>query len=659
MYIQVRLLKGFAQPLLYEVPADMQHSNLVGSIVRVPIQKRVEQALVLNTFAYKPKSAFEIRPIESIETLPDDPHYMPFIKQLAQYYQTEATYYLKRIHLFIAQKPMADAPQLEENTYDEHGYRKAVILTDEQQTVADFVCQKIDAGIYAPTVLHGVTGSGKTEVYKKIIEHAHAQGKTTLLMLPEVTLALQFERILKEQLPAHITLLSFHSGSSPKSKKLIRQYLLDKLPIVIIGVHVPILLPLPNLGVIIVDEEHESGYQEKSHPKTNTKEAAIMRAKLHNIPIVLGSATPSVSTLYNVKQRGWHFFQLKKRFAGHFPTVKVVTLADKRQRRNFWISQQLLEGIKDRLAKKEQIILFLNRRGHSFFVQCKCCSFIFACNNCSVSLTLHEDESLRCHYCGHVRQCPPACPACGAGESELVKKGVGTQKLVGIVQSLFPSARIARADMDTTTKKNEWKKTMADFAAGNIDILIGTQTITKGYHFPKVTLVGIIWADLNLHFPRYNATETTLQQLIQVAGRAGRQTDESLVILQTMADHRVFEYINEINYLRFYQDEIEMRDEVHYPPCTRLIELEIRSDKEHIADADAQDIVDKLVLLNDQHDFGVTVMGPAKPPVHKIKNSFSRVIYLKAPTMQHAYTLFSLIDRKRYKGMIYFTPNPL
>jgi primosomal protein N' (replication factor Y) len=236
---------------------------------------------------------------------------------------------------------------------------------------------------------------------------------------------------------------------------------------------------------------------------------------------------------------------------------------------------------------------------------------------------------------------------------------VGTQKLVGIVQSLFPKARIARADMDTTTKKTTWSKTMADFTAGAIDILIGTQTITKGYHFPKVTLVGIIWADLNLHFPRYNATETTLQQLIQVAGRAGRQTTESLVILQTMADHEVFAYINEIDYLSFYQQEIALRNEVKYPPCMRLVELEIRADSEATVDADAQAIADRLSHLNEQHTLDVIVMGPAKPPVHKIKNSFSRVLYLKTSVMQHAQLLFNALDRKKYKSTIYFTPNPL
>jgi primosomal protein N' (replication factor Y) len=416
---------------------------------------------------------------------------------------------------------------------------------------------------------------------------------------------------------------------------------------------------LPNLGLIIIDEEHEVGYQEKKHPKTNTKEAAIMRAKLHNIPIELGSATPSVSTLYNIKQRGWHFFQLKKRFAGHFPKIQIVTLNDKKQRRNFWISQDLQNAIKNRLHKKEQTILFLNRRGHSFFVQCKSCSFIFECRNCSVSLTLHENNNLHCHYCAYFRALPPECPTCQAPEKEFIKKGVGTQKLVTIVQNLFPFARIARADMDTSTKKKEWKKTMEDFSNGDIDILIGTQTITKGYHFPKVTLVGIIWADLNLHFPRYNATETTLQQLIQVAGRAGRQTDESLVILQAMAEHHAFSYMREIDYLQFYNEEIETRKEVNYPPCTRLIEIEIRAQSELSVIKDAEKIIDHLFETNKTMQLNTIIMGPAKPPVHKIKNCFSRVIYLKTDNMHHAYRLFNALDKKQYKSSIYFTPNPL
>lgn len=659
MFVQVRLLKGFAQPLVYEVPTDLQEKNLVGSVVRVPIQKRTERALVLRYLDKNTNIAFTVRTIECIEPFPNDPHYLPFIKQLANYYQTDPMHYVKRLHTFIAQNQKSKI-LLSEDPVTDHAKKKFdVKLTEEQQTATDFLCQKIDEGVFTPTVLHGVTGSGKTEVYVKSIEYAFNRRKTTLFMLPEVSLALQFERILRERLPDNIPIFSFHSASATTAKRLLYKQLLTGDPCLIIGVHLPILLPIMHLGLVIVDEEHESGYQEKNHPKTNSKEAAIIRANLHNVPILLGSATPSISTLYNVKQRGWHFFQLKKRFLGNFPTVINVNLLAQERRKHFWISRELQNAMKARLAAGEQTILFLNRRGHSFFVQCTGCTYIFSCNSCSVSLTLHEDGMLRCHYCGFSRLCPNVCSTCGAQEKHLLKKGIGTQKLVTIIQDIFPQARIARADMDTGTKKDSQKQTLDAFKAGNIDILIGTQTITKGYHFPKVTLVGIIRGDLNLHFPQYNASEEALQQLIQVAGRAGRQTDKSLVILQTISDHPIFEFMNEHDYLTFYQNEIEQRQEVLYPPCIRLAELEIRSTNERTVEADAQAIKIKLDALQQKLKLASYILGPAKPPVHKIKNAYSRVIYVKANRMADIHLLYAALEKKRYKSSIYFTPNPL
>ncbi len=654
MFIQVRLLKGYPQPLLYEVPPALQQNRLTGTIVRVPIQKRTEQALVLHTFNYKPKTKFEIRPIAGIETLPSDPQYIPFINQLADYYQTDALHYIKRIYQFIAQKPIQDTIV----HTDTHVTHKEITLTDEQQQIVDAIQSDVDQQHFAPSLIHGVTGSGKTEVYKKLLMHAYGQHKTALLLLPEVTLALQFEQLLKKQMPPDLHIHSFHSGSPARDKKIIWQRLLDGSPTIIIGVHVPILLPLPNLGLIIIDEEHEPGYQEKKHPKTNTKEAALLRAKFHNIPIVLGSATPSVSSLYNVKQRGWQFFQLKKRFAGTFPAIKLVSLTDHKQRRSFWISQELQTKVKDRLAKGEQTILFLNRRGHSFFVQCKQCSFIFECRNCSVSLTLHEGKQLVCHYCAYMRTLPDACPSCKAEEKELLKKGVGTQQLMNIVQKLFPTARVARADMDTSAKKKQWKETIEKFHNRDLDILVGTQTITKGYHFPHVTLVGIIWADLNLHFPRYNATETTLQQLIQVAGRAGRQTDNSLVVVQTIADHHAFTYLKETDYLRFYHDEAAVRQEVGYPPCTRLVEIELKHANEDIVQQESEQLADELMNYIEKHDTNIRLLGPAKPPISKIKNAHTRVLYLKHTSMRSIQKAYHTIDKTNYKSSLFFTPNP-
>lgn len=659
MYIQVRLLKGFPEPLLYEIPQDWGNQNLVGRIVKVPIKTQLRSALVLKQLDNLPaNNSFTIRPAQAIEPFPEDAHYIKFIAQLSAYYQVESLHFIKRIQQFLVEKEMTDElPLLNDTPEDEQN--KKISLTDEQTKVVDFVASLLDTPQFSSTLLHGVTGSGKTEVYKQLIIKNFGDAKTTLLLLPEVTLAIQFEKIMRAKLPSIIPIYGFHSATTAKQKRLLWQALLHQKPMLIIGVHLPILLPLPNLGLIIVDEEHEVGYQEKKHPKVNSKEAAIWRANMHQIPILLGSATPSLSSLYNVKTKGWHFFQLKKRFAGSFPQITVVSLADKKQRKNFWISKKMEDAIKERLAKKEQAIIFLNRRGYSFFVQCKACTFIFECSNCSVSLTLHSNNHLACHYCGLSFKTPAHCPKCKATESEFLKKGIGTQQVVSILEKLFPHARIARADMDTTSKKKTWHETVHAFETGQLDILVGTQTITKGYHFPNVTLVGILWADLNLHFPMFNAAETTLQQLIQVAGRAGRQREGSSVIVQTMIDHPIFQFLNEIDYIRFYTHEMEHRSELGYPPYKRLVEIELKHMQESVVELDANKLMNSLLDINDAEQLGLQLLGPAKPPVHKIKNTFARKIYIKGQSMQTIMALFQSVNKGSFKSQIYFTPNPV
>ncbi len=660
MFINVRLLNGFKDNLLYSVPSDWLEKPVIGSIVHVPVRARMAQAIVMHVYAEKPNVAFAVRAAHALETFPADSTYFIFIEQLAQYYQLESLYFLKRIRQFLHQNEkevatISSGYAQKKNTSD----KAQVCLTDEQQKVSDFLFPHIQNATYTPTVLHGVTGSGKTEVYKRIIEHAIQCGKSVLLLLPEVTLAVAFAHRLRKELPTTISLYSFHSASTAKEKKLLWQSVLMSQPIVIIGVHLPIFLPMTNLGLIIVDEEHEVGYQEKKHPKINSKEAAIWRAQLYNIPIVLGSATPSIQTLHNVKTKGWHFFQLKKRFGGSFPVVKTVLLSDKKQRKNFWISDMLYAAITDRIAKKEQTIIFLNRRGYSFFVQCKPCSFIFSCPTCSVSLTLHDNGMLTCHYCAYILQQPRTCPQCKVDESEFLKKGIGTQQVVTILQKMFPHASIARADMDTTSKKKQWQDTIDRMYVGDIDILIGTQTITKGYDFPKVTLVGILWADLNLNFPIFNAAETALQQLIQVAGRAGRQCADSLVIVQSMQNHEIFAYLNEIDYLSYFADALESRAVVGYPPCKRLVEIELKYGCETTIEREAQMFVHDLWQMRAQKALDIQILGPAKPPVHMIKNVHSRKIYLKGDTMNHIVALFQTINTKRYLCSIFFTPNPV
>ena len=666
MFIQVKLLKGFPEPLLYEAPKEWPN-DLIGRIVRVPIRNQIAPAVVLSTYAHKPYTKFKIKQALAVEPFPQDPYHNKFVHRLSDYYQVHHAHFLRRISLFLTKKETTRKKKIPKAEVRTNKVQK-ITLTPEQQKVVDFLTPNVITPTYTSTVLHGVTGSGKTEIYKKLFETAFQEQKSMLLLLPEVSLAIQFEKIMREQLSPEIPICGFHSGTSIKNKKLLWHLLLEKIPTLIIGVHLPVLLPISNLGLIVVDEEHESGYQEKKHPKVNSKEAAIMRAHLNNIPILLGSATPSISSLFNVKTKGWNFFQLKKRFAGAFPTIETVflnekspsakTSKDKWQRRNFWITKKLSDEIKDRLHKKEQIIIFLNRRGFSFFVQCKECSFIFECKNCSVSLTLHGNNKLSCHYCGLHQQLPPACPSCKVDEKKFLKKGIGTQQVVTILEKLFPQARIGRADLDITAKKKLWQEMLEQFEAGELDILVGTQTITKGYHFPNVTLVGILWADLNLHFPIYNAAETTLQQLIQVAGRAGRQRAGSKVIVQTMMDHKIFQYLNEIDYLKFYEKELESRQMIGYPPYKRLVEIELKHGNEETIEHESMELMQELLQAADTHEKDVQILGPAKPPVSRIKRTHHRKIYLKAKNIHDIATLFQTINQKNYASSLFFTPNP-
>jgi primosomal protein N' (replication factor Y) (superfamily II helicase) len=656
MFIHVRLLKGFPKPLTYKVPAAWPQENFVGQIVHVPIQNRTEHALVIAQTERHPAVTFEIKEALAVERIPQDTTYTAFLDKLSDYYHLEPLHFFKRMRSFVEQEKESIRGEILQPHHPQQPLTP-ITLTHEQHAVTDFIIDRIQKATYTPTVLHGVTGSGKTECYKKMICAALDCNKSAILLLPEVTLALQFEHLLRAQLPATITIHAFHSACTARDKKILWRDLLQKnKPMLIIGVHLPILLPINNLGLIIVDEEHEVGYQEKKHPKINSKEAALIRAQLTGIPIVLGSATPSLNSLYNVRSRSWYFFELKQRFAGAFPVVKTVFLSDKKYRRNFWISQELETALRNRLEQHEQTIIFINRRGYSFFVQCTACGFIFECPHCSVSLTLHEHNVLTCHYCEYTTTLATRCSSCSQ-ENSFIKKGIGTQQVVSILEKMFPQARIGRADLDVTRKKTSWHETLDGFEKGTIDILVGTQTITKGFHFPKVTLVGILWADLNLHFPVYNATETTLQQLIQVAGRAGRQSNESLVIVQAMRDHPVFQYLNEANYPRFYENEMENRRLLNYPPYGRLAELELKNTNETLVQRDAEHIAACLMQTAQQLKLPVRILGPAQPPVSRIKQMHSRKIYIKGAGLTESRTLWQAVRGVKITSQLFFTPS--
>lgn len=649
MYVIVKLLNGCPQDLTYSVPERWRDNDLQGALVTVPLMKRLEPARVTTVLTTLPPVSYHIKDIHAYDPVLNDPLYKKFIANLSAYYALDSAVLYRRLQAFFKQKetenillpPTIDKPL-------------SHTLTQEQQAVVDGIVPFIEQPSYQPCVIHGVTGSGKTEVYQSLMSAAHASGKAVIFLVPEVSLAVRFEQFFRGRFT--VPIFGFHSATSAPEKKQLWQALRAQRPLAVIGVHLPTMLPIPHLGLIIIDEEHEIGYQEKKHPRINSKEAALLRAHLHGIPVVLGSATPSISTLYNVQKRGWKLFTIRTRFAGAFPQVSIVKLKQlsKERRHSFWISKQLEVAIAQRLSKKEQVIIFLNRRGHSFFMQCEGCGFIFRCVNCSVTLTFHQEEKLCCHYCGFNRAPPTICSACSS--TKFLKKGIGTQQIVTVLQRLFGHARIGRADLDTTINKKKWQQTINSFYNRELDILVGTQTITKGYHFPQVTLVGILWADMHLSIPTYNAGEATLQQLIQVAGRAGRQHPESSVIVQTMLDHTLLEYVDEAKYLDFYEYELALRSQMHYPPVARFAEIELRHEDEQVVH---QESLASAIFLRDMHHDKVRILGPAQPPVHKIKNIYVRKIYLKGNAMRDLINLYKQLEALALQSGVIFTPNPL
>lgn len=661
MYILVRLLKGFPKPLYYKIPATKNENKLEGTVVNVPIKNYNVPALVLKTYAQKPsKITFKIREINNLEQFPKDNLFNSFITKISKFYFVKPLYFYQRIRSFLDKKIESLETKKDTNIVEE---TIKIQLTEEQETIVKKISKQLNEDKYQPTLLHGVTGSGKTEVYKKLIIETINNDKSVILNLPEVSLAMQFEILLRKQLPNSIKIIGFHSATKVSAKKELWQKLLNKEPMLIIGVHLPILLPIPNLGFIIIDEEHETGFQEKKHPKMNSKEVAIWRAQFYKIPILLGSATPSLNSLYNVKYKKWDFHKLTKRFSGQFPKIELVFLKEDKNKykRYFWISGPLKRAIQDRLEKKEQILIYLNRRGFSFFVQCKSCGFIFECPNCSVSLTLHKNKEgfankLRCHYCDYTKELSKTCPECKTKDDNLLKKGIGTQQAVNLLTEIFPNAKIKRADLDTTSKKREWAKTVEDFEDGKIDILVGTQVITKGYHFPKVTLVGVLWADLNLHFPIFNASETGLQKLIQVAGRAGRQSENSKVIVQAVNDHDIFNYLNEINYINFSNEELKTRKLTNYPPYARLIQIELKNINVIDLENDAKKLCLKIQSEAEKQKINITVLGPAKPVVYKIQKMESRDIFIKTSNFKNLHDIIDKIDLNKFESKIFITP---
>ena len=498
---------------------------------------------------------------------------------------------------------------------------KNIKLSDEQ----NIALNSVDLNENNTYLLHGVTGSGKTEVYMQLIDRVIKMGKNAIMLVPEISLTTQIINKFYDRFGSDVAI--FHSALSDGEKydEYLKIYRGEVH--IVIGTRSAIFTPLEKLGIIIIDEEHSDTYKQDSNPRYHALDMALFRAKYHNIPLVLGSATPSLETMARALKGVYKYIEMTKRIGNAtLPKISIVDMSLELRKRNMIFSYLLKEKIKDRLEKKEQIILLLNRRGYSTVVTCKNCGYTYECPYCDITLTYHKtSNNLRCHYCGYTVIKSDTCPECH--EKSLDDRGLGTEKLEQEIIKLFPEARIIRMDADTTRNKGSHEDIINKFKNHEYDILLGTQMISKGLDFPLVTLVGIINADTTLNMPDFRSAERTYSLLGQVSGRAGRSELEGEVILQTFnPDNFTLNCVKENNYNKFYNNEMNNRHKLNYPPYYFITSIKIASKEYDLA---SKEILKVKRYLESNLAKSAIILGPSTAAVFKMNNIYRFQIIIK------------------------------
>ena len=530
-------------------------------------------------------------------------------------------------------------------------------LVPEQEQALEAIVQGIDAGEFVPFLLHGVTASGKTEVYLNAAAQALARGRQVLVLLPEIALTHPVAQAFQNRFGPRVGLL--HSGLSEAFRvDQWRRIMVGEVDIVV-GARSAVFAPLPRLGLVVVDEEHDPSYKQEGGFLYQARDVALYRGKLAKAAVVLVSATPQVSTCYFARGGKYRYLHLSSRVTPQaLPEIQLVDLRTQRGDKSLKIiSRPLLTALEDVLRRGEQALLFLNRRGYARAMFCLFCGQVFQCRNCSVALTHHQAQGrLVCHYCGYTEAVPSTCPHC---QSTAIKRyGVGTEQVEAEVKRKLAGARVARLDRDTAPHSGRALKVLQDFAAGKLDLLVGTQMITKGHHFPQVTLVGVIAADLSLFFPEYHAGERTFQLLSQVAGRAGRGAAKGTVLIQTyQPEHYVFQTVQAQDYDSFFQRELESRRQLGYPPFTRLALVRISGPLEEPVAREARRLAAALENFRTQdHDLRarIRILGPAPAGLTRLQGRFRWQILIKSygrppllRLLQHLRQVWASVPRSR------------
>lgn len=617
----------------YAVPPELENKALRGCRVVVPFGKaKIYTGVILRTHQNCPVGV-EVKAV--MEVLDDTP---VVNEQQFRFWQWVSTYYMSPLgDVFKSALPGAMKPKDEEALRESKRKRKErAMFASEDFTLYNTLNPAQHAALNEIeesflhkdiTLLHGVTSSGKTEIYIHLINKYIEQGKQVLYLLPEIALTTQITERLRKVFGDRMGV--YHSKFTDVQRLNVYKTQASDTPFdLILGVRSSLFLPFQRLGLIIIDEEHETSYkQQEPAPRYHARNAAMMLARQFGAKALLGTATPAFETYHSARKERYGYVQLTQRYRDmHLPDIEVVDIKELKRKRMMVgaFSPRLIDEIQGALARKEQVILFQNRRGFSSFIECKQCGWVPRCPHCDVSLTMHKSTGmLTCHYCGYAMRQPDTCPACH--EHKFIDKGTGTEKIEEQLQQIAPEARVLRMDLDTTKTRNQYERIITQFANHEADILVGTQMVTKGLDFDSVSVVGILDADVMLNQPDFRAYERTFHTLSQVAGRAGRRNYAGRVILQSRnADSDIVKQIAAGDYWHMFYDQMVQRRDFRYPPFVRLIYVYLRHRDQQLLDNLSREMAERLRTV-----FGDRVLGPDSPPVGRIQSLYIRKILLK------------------------------
>lgn len=518
---------------------------------------------------------------------------------------------------------------------------KRVVLNEEQKNAVNTIISDYDSGNYNTYLLHGVTGSGKTEVYLDVIEHVVKNNRQVIVLIPEIALTFQTVQRFYKRFGDRVSIMNSRMSKGERYDQFMRAKNGDIS--IMIGPRSALFTPFSNIGLIVIDEEHESAYKSETVPRYHARPTAVHIAKEAGASVILGSATPSVESFYYASTGKYRLLELGNRAgSGTMPDVHIVDLREELRLGNrTMFSSRLRTLMQDRLNRHEQIMLFLNKRGVAGFISCRSCGKVMKCPHCDVSLTEHANGRLVCHYCGYTSPAIRICPECGSKYVSGFR--AGTEAVEQNVKKMFPSARVLRMDMDTTKGKDGHEKILSEFANENADILIGTQMIVKGHDFPNVTLVGVLAADMSLYASDFRASERTFQLLTQAAGRAGRAAKPGEVVIQTYTpQHFSIVSAAKQDYNLFYKQEIAYRKIMGYPPVSNLMKIMLSSEDEECLAYASEQL--KAYIDRECKNSGIMCIGPAQAPIYKIKDIYNRIIYAKHSDRDKLTYLYEKLD---------------